>query len=171
MKLIDAHVHLNNTGLVAGASLRPKPKEVAAAAKAAGVGVMLGMPTSYVSDTDPLGIRGALDFAAELKLLKGPTVHPIGFAHPERFDRDHLKLVENVLSEGKVQCWGQNDAAEWLGFSSPDCGPYLLPNGTPTPVTVPCETTPKEVSPLIDATPFTTGTGGAGAMPKGTASR
>jgi hypothetical protein len=122
--LIDAHVHLNNTGLVAGAAARPRPKEVAAAAKAAGVGVMLGMPTSFVSDTDPLGIRAALDFGEELKLLKGPKVHPIGFAHPERYDRDHLRLVEDVLGEGKVK-----GLKAYLGYlpygpSAPGYRPY-----------------------------------------------
>ncbi|MFO0759609.1 MAG: hypothetical protein U0359_24160 [Byssovorax sp.] len=58
-----------------------------------------------------------------------------------------------VLTGGSVRCWGKNDAAAWLGFSSADCGPYVDPDGTgnPTPVSIPCESTPKEVAGIADA--------------------
>jgi alpha-tubulin suppressor-like RCC1 family protein len=64
-----------------------------------------------------------------------------------------------VLGNGTVRCWGRNDAAAWLGFISLDCGPYLDPDGIgdPTPVAVPCETAPKEVGALFDATQVTIG--------------
>jgi uncharacterized protein len=37
------------------------------------------------------------------KLVRGPKLHPVGLAHPERFDRDHLARVEEVLEQGKVK--------------------------------------------------------------------
>ncbi|MEO7331743.1 MAG: hypothetical protein ABI193_24420 [Minicystis sp.] len=58
-----------------------------------------------------------------------------------------------VLTDGSVRCWGRNDAAEWLGFASPDCGPYLDPDeiGNPIPVTLPCQALPQPVNALFDA--------------------
>lgn len=68
--------------------------------KAAGVEQALGMPTTDVSDADPLGIRETLALA---ELLDGPRLHAVGVMHPERFDRGHLAKVEEVLDEGQVK--------------------------------------------------------------------
>jgi alpha-tubulin suppressor-like RCC1 family protein len=43
---------------------------------------------------------------------------------------------------GAVRCWGRNTPSGWLGFPSPDCGPYA--NGAST-IDVPCQTAPREV--------------------------
>jgi predicted TIM-barrel fold metal-dependent hydrolase len=58
------------------------------------------MPRFEVSDKDPLGIRDTLAVA---KLVRGLKLHPVGLAHPERFDQDHLDRVEEVLKERKVK--------------------------------------------------------------------
>jgi len=58
------------------------------------------MPRCEISDKDPLGIRETLAIA---ELVRGPKLHPIGLAHPERFDRDHMDRVEEVLKLGKVK--------------------------------------------------------------------
>src|SRR5206468_12446916 len=68
--------------------------------KAAGVAQALCMPRHEVSDKDPLGIKEIEALAA---LVRGPQLHPVGLAHPERFDRDHLARVEEVLKQGKVK--------------------------------------------------------------------
>jgi predicted TIM-barrel fold metal-dependent hydrolase len=60
----------------------------------------LCMPRCEISDKDPLGIRDTL---AVIKHIRGPRLYPIGLAHPERFDRDHLARVEEVFKEGKVK--------------------------------------------------------------------
>src|SRR5206468_133792 len=69
----------------------------------------------------PLGIRETLTLAP---LVRGPKLHPIGLAHPERFDRDHLARVEEVLEQGKVKA-----LKAYLGYlhyapSSPGYRPY-----------------------------------------------
>jgi predicted TIM-barrel fold metal-dependent hydrolase len=69
-------------------------------AKKAGVVQALCMPRFEVSDKDPLGIRETLAIA---ELVRSPKLHPVGLAHPERFDRDHLERVEEVLKQGKVK--------------------------------------------------------------------
>jgi hypothetical protein len=68
--------------------------------KAAGVGQALCMPRQEISDQDPLGIKEVEALAA---LARGVQLHPVGLAHPERFDRDHLARVEGVLKQGKVK--------------------------------------------------------------------
>jgi alpha-tubulin suppressor-like RCC1 family protein len=47
-----------------------------------------------------------------------------------------------VETTGSVHCWGRNTPAGWLGFTSPDCGPYAAGMDT---IDVPCETTPRAV--------------------------
>lgn len=112
---VDAHVHLVNSKLPGGL---PKPIPLApfapgdadgpaklarafeADAAAAGVGTALVMPRLEISDADPLGIRDVLAMAG---VVRGVTVHPVGLMHPERFDRDHLDRVEDVLKQGKVK--------------------------------------------------------------------
>jgi predicted TIM-barrel fold metal-dependent hydrolase len=69
-------------------------------AKQAGVAHALCMPRFEVSDKDPLGIQETL---AIIELVRGPKLHPVGLAHPERFDQDHLDRVEEVLKQGKVK--------------------------------------------------------------------
>lgn len=69
-------------------------------AKQAGVAQALGMPRLQVTDKDPLGIHDTLALA---KLVRGVTLHPVGVAHPERFDQDHMARVEDVLKQGKVK--------------------------------------------------------------------
>ena len=66
----------------------------------AGVAKALCMPRLEVSDKDPLGIAATLAMA---KLVRGPKLYPVGLAHPERFDRDHLDRVEEVLKQGQVK--------------------------------------------------------------------
>jgi alpha-tubulin suppressor-like RCC1 family protein len=64
-----------------------------------------------------------------------------------------------VLGDGTVRCWGLNDPAEWLGFASPDCGPYLQEPGDDVPMSVmrPCESTPRTVPLLTGAARVTSG--------------
>ncbi len=61
-----------------------------------------------ISDKDPLGIRDTL---AVMSRVRGPRLYPVGLAHPEQFDRDHLEQVEEVLKEGKVKA-----AKAYLGY-------------------------------------------------------
>jgi predicted TIM-barrel fold metal-dependent hydrolase len=113
--LIDNHVHLVKSRLpgvlVEPDSLAPfakgdaeGPKRLAkiveGEAKKAGVAHALCMPRLEVSDQDPLGIQETL---AVIELVRGPKLHPVGLAHPERFDQDHLDRVEEVLKQGKVK--------------------------------------------------------------------
>ncbi len=113
--LIDTHVHLVKSRLP-GALDKTVPlgpfdkgdadgprrlaKTLQAEAQAAGVGQALCMPRFQVSDKDPLGIQDTLGL---IELVRGPKLHPVGLAHPERFDQDHLDRVAEVLKEGKVK--------------------------------------------------------------------
>jgi predicted TIM-barrel fold metal-dependent hydrolase len=114
-KLIDAHVHIVHSRLPGGLEketpLAPFDKSepeapmrlartVEEQMRAAGVAQALCMPRVEISDEDPLGIRHNLEMA---ELVRGVKLHPIGLAHPERFDRDHLKRVEAVLEQGRVK--------------------------------------------------------------------
>lgn len=113
--VIDTHVHLADSRLPGGFDKtialapfekgdRKGPVRLAKVfqdeAKKAGVAQALGMPRFEVSDRDPLGIQDTL---AVTKLVRGPTLHPVGLAHPERFDQDHMARVEEVLKQGKVK--------------------------------------------------------------------
>jgi predicted TIM-barrel fold metal-dependent hydrolase len=113
--IIDTHVHLVDArvpgGLENPVRLAPFAKgdkkgpeklaqKVQAEMKKAGVAQALCMPRFEVSDTDPLGIQETLKI---IKLIDGPKLHPIGLAHPERFDRDHLDRVDQDLKAGKVK--------------------------------------------------------------------
>src|SRR5262245_15616519 len=112
---IDTHFHLVNPrlpGIPVSTLLAPfeparKPdgaqqlaKVIQAEMKAADVGQALCMPRHEVSDKDPLGIK---EIQAMTELVPGVKLHPVGFVHPERFDRDHLALVEDVLKLGEVK--------------------------------------------------------------------
>jgi alpha-tubulin suppressor-like RCC1 family protein len=57
-----------------------------------------------------------------------------------------------VVQGGTVSCWGSNPN-RYLGFSSPDCGPYwgFKTDTTPPPMTSPCETTPHAVDGIQSA--------------------
>src|SRR5262245_28167096 len=107
--VIDTHVHLVESRLPGGFEKAiplapfdksdPKaPRRLARTfedeAKKAGVAQALCMPRLQVSDKDPLGIQDAL---AIIKLVRGVNLHPVGLAHPERFDQDHMARVEEVL--------------------------------------------------------------------------
>src|SRR5262249_43375768 len=119
--IIDSHFHLVNTRLPGLPGL-PAPDETVPLAPfdpekqpdgarklaraieekfaEAGVGSVLCMPRAEVSDRDPLGIK---EIEAVAALVKGPKLYPVGLAHPERFDRDHLARVEEVLRAGRVK--------------------------------------------------------------------
>lgn len=112
---VDVHLHLADPRvpgqLDVPVALAPFPKDdtdgpkrlaemVAGELKAAGITRGLCMPRMEVSDADPLGIRDTL---AIIDMVRGPTLHPIGLAHPERYDRDHLDRVAGVLKEGRVR--------------------------------------------------------------------
>jgi predicted TIM-barrel fold metal-dependent hydrolase len=113
--VIDTHVHLADSRLPGGfdktIALAPfdkgdtkGPRQLAKTfqdeAKKAGVAQALCMPRLQVSDKDPLGIQDTL---AVTKLVRGANLHPVGLAHPERFDQDHMARVEEVLKQGKVK--------------------------------------------------------------------
>jgi predicted TIM-barrel fold metal-dependent hydrolase len=113
--IIDTHVHVVSTRLpgvrAKTTALAPFGKEDAAGmkllvkriedeTKQARVVHALCMPRFEVSDKDPLGIQDTLAVA---ELVRGPKLHPVGLAHPERFDPDHLDRVEEVLKQGKVK--------------------------------------------------------------------
>jgi hypothetical protein len=113
--IIDTHVHIVNPRLP-GVRAQPVPlapfgkgdtagmkqlvKRIEDETKKARVVQALCMPRFEVSDKDPLGIQDTLAVA---ELVRGPKLHPVGLAHPERFDRDHLDRVEEVLKQGKVK--------------------------------------------------------------------
>ncbi len=114
-RLIDTHVHVVDSRLPGGLekSLPLAPFEkgdsegpkllirrIEEQARKAGVAQALCMPRFQVSDRDPLGIQETL---ALKKRVRGVKLHPVGLAHPERFDRDHLARVEAVLEEGHVK--------------------------------------------------------------------
>ena len=119
---IDTHIHLVNLRLpgVPESLLAPDKRTplapfdavqnphaaqqlaqvIQAEMQTAEVGQALCMPRHEVSDRDPLGIR---EVEALIGLVSGMKLHPVGFVHPERFDRDHLALVEAVLKQGRVK--------------------------------------------------------------------
>jgi predicted TIM-barrel fold metal-dependent hydrolase len=86
--------------------------------KEAGVGQALCMPRHEVSDKDPLGVK---EIEALAELLPRHKLHPIGLVHPERYDRDHLALVDGVLKQDKVRA-----LKVYLGYLhyGPDHGGY-----------------------------------------------
>lgn len=120
--LIDTHFHLVNPRLPGVPESIPAPdkktqlapfdpatnpkgaqqlaKVIEQEMKAAEVGQALCMPRHEVSDKDPLGIK---EVEGMVSVVQGVKLHPVGFIHPERFDRDHLALVEGVLKQGKVK--------------------------------------------------------------------
>jgi predicted TIM-barrel fold metal-dependent hydrolase len=113
--IIDAHVHvveprlpgafespipLPRPGKDGGKALDLLIKVAEVEAKKAGVAQALCMPRVEVSDQDPLGVRDTLAIAGR---VRGVKLHPVGLAHPERYDRDHLARVEGVLKGGKVK--------------------------------------------------------------------
>lgn len=108
-RVIDVHIHLVDSNLPGSAEmyapddneLRGPVEEVAgriqAQLKSAGVEHALCMPRRDKNPEDPLGIESSRRFA---KLV--PGLHMIGLADPERFDKEHLSLVEEVLKRGDV---------------------------------------------------------------------
>ncbi|MGL4554512.1 MAG: amidohydrolase family protein [Gemmataceae bacterium] len=134
--MIDTHVHLVQSGL-AGAEVKSLPLApfdrdadtrrnklaalVVETAKAAGVGQLLCMPSSAVTDADPLGIHETLAVAA---VVKGVKVHAVGVAHPERYDRGHLSRVEGALKEGRVKALKAYLGYLPYGPSAPGYRPY-----------------------------------------------
>jgi predicted TIM-barrel fold metal-dependent hydrolase len=131
--IIDTHMHVVNSkipgvrpkktplapfGKADVAGIKQLVKRIEEETKKAGVGHALCMPRFEVSDRDPLGIQETLALAT---LVRGPTLHPVGLVHPERFDRDHLARVEAVLKEGKVKA-----LKVYLGYLhyEPNCPAY-----------------------------------------------
>lgn len=113
--IIDTHVHLVKSRLpgaldksIALAPFdkadaegpRRLAKTIEEETKNARIVRALCMPRLEVTDKDPLGIQETL---AIIELVHGPELHPVGLAHPERFDQDHLDRVEEVLKQGKVK--------------------------------------------------------------------
>jgi len=96
----EAPVQLGPFGKDDGEALDKFVKAIADEAKKAGLTKALCMPRFEVSDKDPLGIGDTLALAER---IRGPKLYAVGLAHPERFDRDHLARVEDVLKEGKVK--------------------------------------------------------------------
>jgi predicted TIM-barrel fold metal-dependent hydrolase len=140
--LIDTHVHLANVRLPGVPELTAPDKKTALAPfsaeqqpdgaarlaraiqeemKAAGFGQALCMPRREVSDQDPLGIKETEVLAA---LVRGARLHPVGLAHPERFDQDHLDRVEEVLKKGKVKALKVYLGYLHYGPYSPGYRPY-----------------------------------------------
>lgn len=66
----------------------------------AGVVAALCMPSSEVSDRDPLGVREVEVLAP---LVSGAKLYAVGFANPERFDLAHMAKVESALRGGRVK--------------------------------------------------------------------
>jgi predicted TIM-barrel fold metal-dependent hydrolase len=133
MPIIDTHMHVVNSkipgvrakkvplapfGKADAAGMKRLVKRIEEEAKKAGVSHALCMPRFEVSDKDPLGIQETLAVA---KLVREPTLHPVGLVHPERFDRDHLERVEEVLKQKKVKA-----LKVYLGYLhyEPNCRAY-----------------------------------------------
>ncbi|HEX3870773.1 MAG TPA: amidohydrolase family protein [Pirellulales bacterium] len=115
--VIDTHLHIVSSRLARGSTKSlPAPfdvlqqpngaerlaKIIEAELKASNVAQALCMPSTEISDDDPLGIQRTLEQA---RLIEGVKLHPIGVAHPERFDRGHLERVEDVLKQGQVKAF------------------------------------------------------------------
>jgi predicted TIM-barrel fold metal-dependent hydrolase len=114
--IIDTHVHVVDPRLP-GIKAQPVPlapfgkddpagmkrlaKRIEDETKQAHVAHALCMPRFEVSDQDPLGIQHVL--AVAKCVAQGPKLHPVGLAHPERFDQDHLDRVEGVLKQSQVK--------------------------------------------------------------------
>ncbi|MBL8828672.1 MAG: amidohydrolase [Planctomycetaceae bacterium] len=115
-ELIDVHLHIASSRLSrsTGNEALPEPfdqtlqpggferlgAQIAQELRGAGVTQGLCMPSTEISDADPLGIQRSL---TQAKHIAGVKLHAIGLAHPERFDLDHLKRVEAVLESGAVK--------------------------------------------------------------------
>lgn len=133
--LVDSHVHIVSSRIsrVLGTPASRAPfdmldepggaerlaKLIEGQMKAADIGHALCMPSVIeVSEKDPLGIHSTL---AQAALIYGPKLHPVGIAHPERFDEAHLDRVEAVLAEGRVKA-----LKAYLGYLhyEPSCAGY-----------------------------------------------
>jgi predicted TIM-barrel fold metal-dependent hydrolase len=115
-ELVDVHLHIASSRLsrLTGNNALPDPfnqveqpggierlgKLIGTELRSAGVTHGLCMPGTELSDADPLGIQPSLKQAQH---IDGVKLFPIGLAHPERFDLDHLKRVEAVLERGEVK--------------------------------------------------------------------
>ncbi len=66
--------------------------------------------------------------------------------------------VLDAAEGGAGWCWGLNAQQEWLGFTSPDCGPYVVTmNGQQMLVNRPCEPAPRQVPGVAKATSISDG--------------
>jgi uncharacterized protein len=116
LPVVDTHLHIATSSASTAPGGKPPPpfdltlepdgaqrlgRMIDAELTAARVTDALCMPTIIsVSDEDPLGLGPTLKQAA---FVKGAKLHPVGVAHPERFDRNHLARVEEVLKQGEVK--------------------------------------------------------------------
>ncbi len=139
LPLIDTHVHIASSRLARGLTLDNAPSPFNLLAQPDGaqrLGKMIGdeltgsrvtdalcMPTAVLSDADPLGIQPTLEQAQH---VSGAKLHPIGVAHPERFDREHLRRVEEVLKQGQVKAFKAYLGYLHYGALNPGYRPYYL---------------------------------------------
>ncbi len=137
--LIDTHIHIASSRLARGFNhaaaatpfnLLDQPDGAQRLGKMIGdeltharVTDALCMPTAVLSDADPLGIQPTLEQAQH---VTGTKLHAIGVAHPERFDREHLRRVEEVLKAGKVKALKAYLGYLHYGALNPGYRPYYL---------------------------------------------
>lgn len=103
--MIDVHIHAVPPNLPGTGSLDPvlrEPLEAVAAAirremQVAKVRAVFAMGVWNAGEHDPLGIEATLAIAAQV-----PGMYAIGIADPTRTDDEHFRMVEAVLSSGRV---------------------------------------------------------------------
>lgn len=129
--MIDAHIHVTNTGL-AGIAEKSAPdgtsfgqridtlaEALASEMKAAGITQALCMPRGTGTKGDPLGINQTLRLST---LIAG--MYAIGVADPTTTDDEHLGRVEEVLKSGKVKALKAYVGYIHYGPDAPGFHPY-----------------------------------------------
>lgn len=104
--MIDSHIHVRPPGLPGAGNLSPlleaPTDQVASALRhemaESHIDHVLAMGCIGGGPTDPLGVSGAFEIAANV-----PGLHPVGVADPNRTDGDSLHRADQVLAAGRIK--------------------------------------------------------------------